>query len=74
MAPKAIPNMSIFQIVAANAIRDDLRQQDNNVKGHPEFVTDQKLYQTIIARYALDPWFSNLHNLKFFVYETHLVV
>ena len=72
MAPKIAPSNSIFQIVVADTLRSDIGQQDNNVKGYPEFVSDQKLYQTIIVGYALDPWYSNPHNLKHFVYENHI--
>ena len=72
MAPRSAPSNSVLQMVAADARRGDPVEQDNNPKGYPEFVNDQKLYQTIIAGYALDPWFSNPHNLKHFVYENHI--
>ena len=72
MAPKATPSNSIFQMVVVDAMRSDSGQRDNNVKGYLEFISNHKLYQTIIVEYALDPWFSNLHNLKHFVYENHI--
>ena len=72
MAPRSAPSNSVLQMVAADAMRGDPVEQDNNPKGYPEFVNDQMLYQTIIAGYALDPWFSNPHNLKHFVYENHI--
>ena len=72
MAPRSAPSNSVLQMVAADARRGDHVEQDNNPKGYPEFVSDQKLYQMIIAGHALDPWFSNPHNLKHFVYENHI--
>ena len=72
MIPKATPSNSIFQIVVVDAMRSNPGQQDNNVKGYPEFVNDKKLYQTIIVGYALDPWYSNPDNLKYFIYENHI--
>jgi len=72
MAPKVAPSNLILQMVAVDAMRRDPGQQDNDVKGYLEFASDQKLYQTIIAGYTLDPWFSNPHNLKHFVYENHI--
>ena len=72
MAPRFAPSNSVLQMVAADAIRSDLGERDNNPKGYSEFVSDHKLYQTIIAGYALDLWFSNPHNLKHFVYENHI--
>jgi hypothetical protein len=72
MAPRSAPSKSVLQMVAADAKRGDHVERDNNPKGYPEFVSDQKLYQTTIAGYALDHWFSNQHNLKHFVYENHI--
>ena len=72
MAPWSTPSTSVLQMVAADVRRSDPGERDNNPKGYPEFVSDQKLYQTIIAGYALDHWFSNPYNLKHFVYENHI--
>ena len=72
MAPKVAPSNLIFQVVVVDAMRSDPGQRDNNEKGYPEFVSDQKLYQTIIVGYTLDPWFSNPHNLKKIVYDNHI--
>ena len=72
MALRSAPSNSVLQMVAADARRSDPGEQDNNSKGYPEFVNDQKLYQTIIVGYAFDPWFSNPHNLKHFVYKNHI--
>ena len=54
MAPWSAPSNSVLQMVAADARRNDPRERDNNPKGYPEFISDQKLYQTIIAGYTLD--------------------
>ena len=72
MAPRFASSDSVLQMVAADARQSDPGVRDNNPKGYPEFVSDQKLHQTIIAVYALDLWFSNPHNLKHFVYENHI--
>ena len=72
MAPRSAPSNSVLQMVAADARRSDPGERDNNPKRYPEFVSDEKLYQTIIVGHALDPWFSNPHNLKHFVYKNHI--
>jgi hypothetical protein len=72
MALRSAPSNLVLQMMAADARRGDLVERDNNPKGYPKFVNDQKLYQIIIVRYVLDPWFSNPHNLKHFVYENHI--
>ena len=73
MAPRSVPSNSVLQMVAADAMRSDPGEHDNNPKGYPEFVSDQRLYQTIIAGYALDPWFSNPHNLRQFIFENYIL-
>ena len=72
MAPRYAPSNSVLQMVVADARQGDHVEQNNNPKWYLEFISDQKLYQTIIVRYALDPWFSNPPNLRHFVYANHI--
>ena len=72
MTPKVASSGSILQLVATDTMRGDLGELDNQPKGYHEFVSDSKLCHTIIAKHALDPWFSNMHNLKHLILMNHI--
>ena len=49
-------------------MKGDPTKLANQLEGYHEFVSDFKLYHTIVAGHVHDPWFSNLHNLKHFFF------
>ena len=72
MTPNIVSIDSVLQLVLANNMQGDPRELDNQPKGYSNFVSISNLYHTIIVGYAIDPWFSNLHNLRHFVFENHI--
>ena len=56
----------VLQLVVADTMWGNVGELDNRPKGYLELVSDSKLHHKIIARYVLDPWFSNPNNLKHF--------